>query len=220
MLNDGDCNMQVIRGVAGGLLLLAGLFCSTAWAQGMPKIAEFYFDDDTAARPIQALPPEQPGLVDQLMKLRERGRKGVDATVQLAGIAYAEGRGELAAKLYQEALASVSENSLQSRSIRWNQGWDLYRQGDAEGALVLWTQAASGTRGNASWAPPTLALALWALGRRDEALQWYAAAVRTEPEQWNTPARFPQLLPLWKDEERARLAEVQQAWAADPPAWP
>lgn len=212
--------MQVIKGVAGGLLLLAGLFCSTAWAQGMPKIAEFYFDEDTAAKPIQALPPEQAGLVDQLMKLRERGRRSVDATVQLAGIAYTEGRTDLAAKLYQEALTAVSENSLQSRGIRWNQAWDLYRHGDAEGALALWTQAASGTRGNASWAPPTLALALWTLDRKGEALEWYAAAVRTEPEQWNTPARFPQLLPLWSDAERARLAEVQQAWAENPPAWP
>ncbi len=212
--------MQVIKGVIGGLLLLASLFCATASAQGLPKIAEFYFDDDTAARPIQALPPEQPGLVDQLMKLRERGRKSVEATVQLASIAYAEDRVDLAAKLYQEALKSVSENSLQSRGIRWNQAWDLYRHGDAEEALALWAQAAGGTRGNASWAPPTLALALWTLGRKDEAREWYAAAVRTEPELWNDPARFPQLLPQWKDEERARLAEVQQAWAASPPAWP
>ena len=75
-------------------------------------------------------------------------------------------------------------------------------------------------RGNASWVPPTLALALWKLDRRDEAVSWYAAAVRTEPEQWNNAANFPQLLPQWKDEERATLAEVLQAWAAKPPAWP
>ena len=93
--------MQVIRGVAGGLMLLAGLFCSTAWAQGMPKIAEFYFDDDVAARPVHALPPDQPELVEQLMKLRERGRKGVEATIQLAGVAYAENRVEIGEKLYQ-----------------------------------------------------------------------------------------------------------------------
>lgn len=212
--------MQVIRGVAGGLMLLAGLFCSTAWAQGLPKIAEFYFDDDAAARPVQALPPEQPDLVEQLMKLRERGRKGVEATVQLAAIAYAESRVELGDKLYQEALAAVSENSSQARGIRWNQGWSLYRHGNAEGALQQWSAAAQAARGNGAWVPPTLALALWTLGRRDEAVQWYAAAVRTEPQLWNDRSRLAQLLPAWKDEERARLAEVQQAWAANPPAWP
>ncbi|HBN55080.1 MAG TPA: hypothetical protein DD456_13935, partial [Stenotrophomonas sp.] len=153
--------MQVIRGVAGGLVLLAGLFCSTAWAQGMPKIAEFYFDDDAAAKPVHALPPEQPGLVEQLMKLRERGRKGVEATTQLAGIAYAENRVELGEKLYQEALGAVSDNSLQARGIRWNLGWSLYRHGDAEAALQQWSAAAQAARGNVAWVPPTLALALW-----------------------------------------------------------
>ncbi|MCL7715761.1 tetratricopeptide repeat protein [Stenotrophomonas mori] len=211
--------MRVTKGVLGGLLL-AGLFCSVAWAQGVPRIAEFYFEEDAAARPIQVLPPEQQDVVDQLMKLRERGRKAVEATAQLAGIASAEGRTELADKLYREALAAVAANSQLARGIRWNLGWSFYRHGDVESALQQWSQAAQAARGNVDWAPPTLALALWALGRRDEAVQWYAAAVRTEPDLWNDPARFPQLLPSWKDEERARLAEVQQAWAADPPAWP
>lgn len=204
--------------VAG--LLLTGLFFSTAQAQNLPKIAEFYFDEDTAAKPIQALPPEQVGLVDQLMKLRERGRKSTEATVQLAGIAYADGRTELGVRLYNEALSATTPNSVQARSIRWNLGWDLYRNGDAETALTQWAQAAEGMRGNASWVPPTLALTLWKLGHRDEAVSWYAAAVRTEPEQWNNAANFPQLLPQWKDEERAVLAEVLRAWAAKPPLWP
>ncbi|SBV37512.1 conserved exported hypothetical protein [uncultured Stenotrophomonas sp.] len=212
--------MGTTKSVAAGLVLLAGLFLSSAQAQNLPKIAEFYFDEDMAAKPVLALPPEQEGLVDQLMKLRERSRKGVDATVQLAGIAYAEGRAELGAQLYGEALSSVSANSMQARSIHWNQAWDLYRSGDAHTALTHWGIAAEGVRGNAGWVPPTLALALWKLGRRDEAIAWYAAAVRTEPQQWNDAARFPQLLPEWKDQERATLAEVLQAWAANPPAWP
>jgi len=212
--------MGTTKCVAAGLMLLAGLFFPAAQAQSLPKIAEFYFDEDMAAKPIQALPPAQDGLVDQLMKLRERGRKGADATVQLAGIAYAEGRAGLGAQLYGEALSSVSANSIPARSIHWNQAWDLYRSGDAQAALTHWGIAAEGVRGNAGWVPPTLALALWKLGRRDEAIAWYAAAVRTEPQQWNDAARFPQLLPEWKDEERATLAEVLQAWAANPPAWP
>ena len=211
--------MRATKSLVAGLLL-TGLFFSTAQAQNLPKIAEFYFDEDATAKPLHALPPEQVGLVDQLMKLRERSRKGTEAIVQLAGIAYAEGRTELGAKLYGEALSSVAANSTQGRGIRWNHGWDLYRSGDAQAALTQWTQAAEGMRGNASWVPPTLALALWKLDRRDEAVSWYAAAVRTEPEQWNNAANFPQLLPQWKDEERATLAEVLQAWAAKPPAWP
>ncbi|WP_269792589.1 tetratricopeptide repeat protein [Stenotrophomonas sp. Iso1] len=193
---------------------------SNAQAQSLPTLVEFYFDEDAAAKPIRAVPPEQADVVDQLMKLRERGRKGVEATAQLASIAYGEGRDELGAKLYQEATAAVAETSVQARGLRWNQGWDLYRRGDAEGALGLWLKAGENTRGNPSWMPPTLALALWKLGRKDEALSWFAAAVRTEPEQWSDPNRFAQLLPNWKDAERAQLVDVQQAWLANPPAWP
>lgn len=212
--------MGVMRRVAAGTALLVGLAVSNVQAQSLPKLVEFYFDEDAAAKPIHAVPPEQADAVDQLMKLRERGRKGVEATAQLASIAYGEGRDELGAKLYQEALAAVAENSVQARSLRWNQGWDLYRRGDTEAALGLWLKAGENTRGNPSWMPPTLALALWKLDRKDEAVGWFAAAVRTEPEQWRDSARFAQLLPTWKDAERAQLAEVQQTWAANPPAWP
>ena len=65
-----------------------------------------------------------------------------------------------------------------------------------------------------------LALSLWSLGRKEEAVQWYAAAVRSEPQLWNTTAQFARLLPDWRDAERAVLTEVQAAWAADPPSWP
>ena len=213
--------MRLVRSRAAGLgLLLSVLLVPVGQAQELPKIAEFYFDEDVAAKPIQALPPAQEDLVEQLMRMREHGRKGVEASVQLAGIAYADGRAELAAKLYEEALANVSANSVQARGIRWNEGWDLYRHGDVAGALQQWGQATAAARGNVDWAPPTLALALWALQRREEAVAWYAAAVRTEPQLWNDPANFPQLLPQWSEADRARLAEVQQAWAAAPPAWP
>ncbi len=205
------------------MLLATGLAIAsvvTAQAQTLPKIAEFYFDPDVAARPIEVLPAGQPDLVGQLMKLRERGRKGVEASVQLGSIAYAEGRAELGKKLYGEALGAVSGTSQQARGIRWNHAWDLYRQGDAAAALALWVEAAEANRGHADWVPPTLALVLWQLDRKDEAVQWFAAAVRTEPQQWADAAQFPRLLPLWRDAERAQLAQVQQAWAAAPPAWP
>ena len=212
--------MGVMTRMAAGTVLLVGLAVSNVQAQSLPRLVEFYFDEDAAAKPIHAVPPEQADVVDQLMKLRERGRKGVEATAQLASIAYSEGRDELGAKLYQEALAAVAENSVQARSLRWNQGWDLYRRGDAESALGLWLQVGENTRGSSSWMPPTLALALWKLDRRDEAVSWFAAAVRTEPEQWRDPNRFAQLLPTWTDAERNQLVEVQQAWVANPPAWP
>ena len=143
----GIAVMGVTKRLVAGALLLAGLFVANVQAQSLPKINEFYFDDDVAAKPIHVVPPEQADAVDQLMKLRERGRKGVEATAQLASIAYRDGREELGAKLYQEAWAAVADNSVQARSLRWNHGWDLYRKGNLDDALSHWTKVAEGTRG-------------------------------------------------------------------------
>ena len=51
-------------------------------------------------------------------------------------------------------------------------------------------------------------------------MAWSAAAVRTEPGQWSDAANFAGLLPDWREEERATLAEVLAAWQDAPPAWP
>ena len=67
-------------------------------------------------------------LVAQLVKLRERGRRAVEATVQLASVAGAQGRGELAEQLYAEAMKEAPAQSSSGRSVRWNYGWDLLRR--------------------------------------------------------------------------------------------
>jgi Tfp pilus assembly protein PilF len=212
--------MAVARQMLASLALAVGACVFNASAQSLPAVQEFYFDNDVAAAPMVVVQGEGGDLVDQLMKHRERGRKSLEATVQLAGVAIAQGRPELGRSLYEQASASAAATSAQGRSVRWNYGWDLYRLGEVDAALAQWTLSQSSLRSNPSWVPPTFALALWSLGRRSEAVQWYAAAVRTEPQQWTTPDRYAELLPGWRDSERATLAEVQQAWAQKPPAWP
>ncbi len=166
-------------------------------APALPAPQEFYFDSDAAAAPITVVQGEGEDLVAQLLKHRERGRKGLEATAQLASVAIAQGRAELGDKLYREALAEAPVQSALGRSVRWNYGWDLLRQGQALAALEQWRA-----------------------GQQQEAVKWYAAAVRTEPGQWRDSSHYAQLLPQWRDDERATLAEVQQAWLAAPPAWP
>lgn len=212
--------MAVARKMLTGMVLAAGMTVFGAAAQSLPALQEFYFDGDVAAVTPVVVPADSNDVVDQLMKQRERGRKALEATVQLASVAYAQGRPELGRELYADAEKNAPGTSVPGRMVRWNHGWDLFRQGDAEAALVQWHSAQQGLRGNASWVPPTYALALWTLGRKDEAVQWYAAAVRTEPQRWTTSDGYAQALPGWRDSERATLAQVQQAWAAQPPAWP
>lgn len=204
-------------------LALATVLAMAAFAtqaQTLTKPAEFYFDEDrNTARLIVAIEGEGEPLAAQLVKQIEHGRHPIEATAQLAHVAMNEKRVELGEKLYQEALGSTEGRGTLGRAVRWNYGWDLYRLDRKPAALAQWAELANGF-GSPSWVPPTLALALWDLDRKAEAVQWYAAAVRTEPNLWNDPTHFPALLPGWREQDRQRLAEVQTAWAADPPVWP
>jgi Tfp pilus assembly protein PilF len=205
----------------GLLAVVLALWGFAAGAQTLPKPKEFYFDEDrSVTRPIVVVEGLQgDALAEQLVKIRERGRKAVEATAQLAQVAIAGGRVELGKSLYQQALDSTQAGGTLWRSISWNYAWNLYRAGDFQAALSHWAGAINGT-GAPSWVPPTLALGLWSADRKTEAVQWYAAAVRTEPNLWSDPANFGRLLPTWNDSERSKLAEVHAVWQANPPAWP
>ena len=192
-----------------------------AQAQSLPAPKEFYFDADAqTTRPFVALRGEGDALVDQLAASVARKPADVESRAQLARVAAQSGRKELADELYQAAQRNASGNQRLVRQLGWNYGWDLYRAGEYQRALDQWQKLLGGWPAAPSWQPPTLALALWKLDRRSEALAWYAAAVRTEQDLWNSPANFAQLLPDWREEDRQALAEVHAAWQADPPAWP
>jgi hypothetical protein len=191
-----------------------------AQAQTLTKPKEFYFDPDASTvRAIKAAEGEGEALAAQLVKLRARGRKQVEATAQLAHLAVGDKRVELGKSLYVAAVEDTTANGSLGRAVRWNYAWDLYRNDEFEPALALWSELVVGF-GQPSWVPPTLALALWSTDRKTEAVKWYAAAVRTEPNLWSDPANYPALLPDWRAQDRERLAEVQKAWAANPPSWP
>lgn len=202
--------------------LLAWMSASAldAHAQALPAPKEFYFDQDRATtRPVTALAGSGDALVDRLASTVQRDPNAAEARAQLAAIAMAGGRRELGEELYQAALRTLTAGA-QRRQVEWNYGWDLLRAGDPARALAQWSALVNGRPAAPDWLPPTLALVLWRLDRKDEAVKWYAAAVRTWPDQWGPGADFAKLLPAWRDDERATLVEVQAAWRAKPPAWP
>lgn len=205
------------------ILLLAVLLAATgmAAAQNLPRPAEFYFADDSrTTRPVVVVNGTGEAVMQKLLATIERNRRAHAEAAQLAHLAFGSGRVEVGRSLYDRALEGLDGNNALRRPVMWNYGWDLYRSGDSEGALAQWAGLVSLRNIAASWMPQTLALALWSVDRRDEAVQWYAAAVRSEPDQWRTTARHAELLPDWSESERATLAEVQAAWAKNPPAWP
>lgn len=189
-------------------------------AQDLPRPKEFYFEPDAdVTRPLELSPGSDDATIERLLQVRKRGRRdGVLATAQLARLSYAAGRAETGAVLYDEAKQGA-ENARMRDALHWNHGWDLYRSGDFAGALRQWQVAGVERAKGPAWLPPTLALALWRLERRDEAVRWYAAAVRTEPGLWTSPD-LARLLPDWEEGDRAALAEVAAAWQVARPAWP
>ncbi len=208
---------------SGKCMLLAAVLASvvfSAHAQNVPKPKEFYFDEDRAAAPVVAVTGVSgDALVDELVKARERGRKMVEATAQLAHVAITDGRKDLGNQLYQQALASTQPGGNLWRSMSWNYGWDLYRLSEYKAALEQWAPLVT-AKGGPSWIPPTFALVLWKLDRKAEAVQWYGAAVRTEPTLWTDARNHASLLPDWRQEDRDTLAEVLGAWQTNPPVWP
>lgn len=204
-------------------LLLAALLAATgpAAAQTLPKPVEFYFAADASAtKPVLAIKDSGDAAMEKLAKAVERNPRANAEVAQLAHLAMEAGRADLGRQLYARALATIDRSDGIWRSVVWNYGWDLYRAGDSEGALAQWRALLESRSITAAWMPPTFALVLWSLERKDEAVQWYAAAVRSEPQQWSSSAQFARLLPDWDESERAALAEVQAAWAQNPPNWP
>ena len=183
---------------------------------------EFYFDEDASTtRPIAVVTGlEGDALVNQLAATVQRRPEDIESRAQLAHVAMQNQRIELGNELYAAALRNARSNKRLSRTVAWNYGWDLYRAGQPQQALEQWQPLLGGWPSAPSWQPPTLALVLWKLGRRADAVAWYAAAARTEPARWGDPGNFPALLPDWREDERATLAEVFAAWQAAPPSWP
>ncbi|WP_206862031.1 tetratricopeptide repeat protein [Lysobacter changpingensis] len=190
-------------------------------AQSLPRPSEFYFDADAnTVKPVVVVRESGDAATEKLVKAIERNPRAKGEVAQLAHMAMDAGRTDLGKQLYERALGAIDRSDALWRSVVWNYGWDLYRTGDFEAAFAQWRTLVEARSVTASWMPPTLALSLWSLGRKEEAVQWYAAAVRSEPQQWNSTAQFARLLPEWRDAERSTLAEVQAAWAANPPSWP
>ncbi|MGO1070856.1 tetratricopeptide repeat protein [Lysobacter sp. CA199] len=210
-----------IRNLLLATALAAALASGTAGAQSLSKPNEFYFDADAqTVKPVIAVRETGEAAMERLAKILERKPNAPTEAAQLAHLAMQAGRNELGRQLYARALREIDSGSSYWRSINWNYAWDLYRSGAFDEAFKQWVTLHNARSVNAAWMPPTYAVALWSLGRKDEAVQWYAAAVRTEPDQWRDASRYAELLPQWRAADRGTLAEVQKAWAIDPPTWP
>lgn len=208
---------RALAATLAACLMVAG--AASAQSRLVPT-SEFYFTDDTrTTRPVVAIQAEGDALTEALLKAIARNPRAKTETAQLAHVAMTGGRPQLGEELYERVLRDLGQTEVLYRPVLWNYGWDLLRIGNPEGALARWETLLRARNVTADWVPPTLALALWQLDRKAEAVEWYAAAVRTHPDRWSYGDRFDELLPDWQPAERATLALVHRAWQADPPQW-
>ena len=128
-------NLHFLRRSGAFALLLQTLLPISLQAQSLQKPEEFYFDEDTlTTRPLVLVKGSDELAQQRLLKtMNGHGRDANLAAAQLAHIAYAGNRAELGSALYGRVLAGVGANNGLRRPVLWNQGWDLYRSGDAAG---------------------------------------------------------------------------------------
>jgi hypothetical protein len=66
--------------------------------------------------------------------------------------------------------------------------------------------------GNPLWAPTTYAIGLWAAGEKDKAVEFYKAAVRSNPRRYGTASGLAETTRGWDPDQRQTIEAVYTAW--------
>lgn len=204
-----------------GRCLQAGFLALVLLANGMVNATEHigarYVDEDLAAVGYHARPGGKARFRAQLNAAIQRNPRDVEALVQRAYILHNAGDDKRARRDFDAALGAAAPGSDMERRVLWSRGWFAYDDGDATSALRDWQRAVQLHGGHPFWASYTYALAYWTLGQRDEALEWFDAAVIAMPE-WGTEEGFARRIQHWKPEQRERMRALFEAWKQRSPA--
>ena len=98
------------------------------------------------------------------------------------------------------------------RHAHWNYGWALFSSADNAGALQHWQAAAELHGGHPTWVPTTFAIGLWLTGHNDRAIEYYAAAVASDPDRWGEAGGVAEATRDWSANEKLAIEAVQAAW--------
>jgi len=115
---------------------------------------------------------------------------------------------------YAQALKVAAKDPRQLRFAHWSHGWALLGLERPEAALAAWRESEKLHGGHPYWLSYTYAMGLWAAGRQDEAVAYYAAAARSFPERWGERRGVKTHSQKMKPEEQALLLEVFAEWEA------
>lgn len=179
-----------------------------------PPPAERYTDPDPSAHAVIVVPRHKLDLMAQLDRLAQGPADNWRAHVQRGFERAPRGQTDGMREDYAIALAQTEGRPADTRTVLWSYGWALQVNGKHAEALVEWRKAELAHGGRPFWVPYTYAVALWSANRKDEALAYYEAAVRSEPEKWSTEAGVARWTLHWGPLERGSIDEIHAAWSA------
>jgi len=180
----------------------------------VPQPAERYVDADPNARADPKIEANDANLSRYLDDRLAQDPGDVPARAERGYQRAQRGDANGAEQDYARARKAAADTVGRQRYVLWSHGWALLAQNQPEAALKDWREAQHLHGGNPYWVPYSFALALHAAGRDDEAVAYYAAAARSQPERWGTRAAMLETTKSWKPHERARIEAVYALWQA------
>lgn len=193
------------------LLALTLPLCAQTGGE-LPVPFEAYGEDDPAAVAPRRVDPTDSRATKTLEQILQYDPENVSARIQNAELLIARGMRQRGLDEYAYALRLAGSDEAKLRQVYWNYGWALFHVGEARGAVTQWLQAERRHGGRPLWVPTTYAIGLWEAGERDLALEFYKAAVRSNPRRWGEAAGLKEATRDWSDAQRAAMDAVYGAW--------
>lgn len=201
-----------LRRLGLALLLAGSAAAAVAQDTSLPQPAEAYGMDDPAAVAPKRIDANDNLGKQTLDQILQYDPENVNARIQNAELLIARGMRQRGLDEYVYALRLAESDPVKLRTVYWNYGWALFRVGEARGAITQWQQAERMHGGTPIWVPTTYAVGLWNAGEKDRALQFYKAAVTSNPRRWGEAAGLKESTANWGPAEKAAIEAVYAAW--------
>lgn len=193
-----------------GLAMLHVAMAQDATALPVPQ--ETYGENDPAAVRPKPIDPLDAGARKMLEQILQYDPENVSARIQNANLMIARGLRQRGLGEYEYVRRVAQKDPKLLRQVVWNYGWALFDTGDAPRALAEWREAERLHGGRPQWVPTTYAVGLWVAGERDLAVQFYRAAVNSNPRRWGEERGLAEATRTWSANEKLAIEAVYAAW--------
>jgi tetratricopeptide (TPR) repeat protein len=181
-------------------------------AAALPVPQESYGEVDPAAVRPKAIDPTDAGARKMLEQILQYDPENVSARIQNANLMIARGLRARGLGEYEYVRRVAQKDPKLLRQVVWNYGWALFATGDARRAVAEWMEAERLHGGHPQWVPTTYAIGLWVAGDRELAVQFYRAAVNSNPRRWGEERGLGEATRQWNANEKVAIEAVYAAW--------